>query len=357
MLYQGQFRTVHDNDLITVQLVSNNLTTTTVPIKLAKNSPVKIEQSSDDGIFSAVKSRSCTITIITDRIYEELYTGSAQGVAVTITNTTKKTILFEGYLTPCAYSQDFVTVGDSLELEAVDKLSTLENVNYYCIGGDNSHPEIKTVQSILYHAFAQCGYSGDLYYQYGSIGNMMNAFYLSESNFFDDDDEKTPWTMYEIIENICLFFGWSAVPYGNNVYLIDYQTLNRYKNAANSSAVKWYKIPSRTGSITTVAGDNKLVTISKDSYAGKGHSLSYDEVYNKISISDSIYEVEELTNDIFDSDAGNLINTSYYFTGASRFYHTHNKSVDKAWTVYFTKFLFNSDSCWTQKFFMPNTYT
>lgn len=363
MLYQGQFRTVHDNDLITVDLVTNNLTTTTIPIKLAKNSPVTIDQTSNDGLFSAIKSRSCTITLITDSIYEELYTGEAQGVSVTVTNTTKGEIIFEGYLTPCAYSQDFISPGDELQLEAVDRISTLEQINYYCIDGDNESPKIKTIHSILYHIFSQAGYTGNIYYQYYSFGNSMLDYNLAEANFFDDDDEKTPWTMYEVLEQICLFFGWSTVPYGKDVYIVDYQAIQKYGNGPGADSVRYYKVNSTGEEVIT--GPNKIVTISKDSYTGKDQTISYDDVYNKISISASIYEVDEISNDIFDSDEGNLENNFWRTLGQVRHKLINKKkkwfstkyTLKQDWDIAYTTFSFGNKSNWKQRFFMPDTLT
>jgi hypothetical protein len=56
-------------------------------------------------------------------------------------------------------------------------------------------------------------------------GNDIANLYLMESNFYDDDSEQESWTCYDVLEQICLFFGWSAVSYKNNLYLIDYETL------------------------------------------------------------------------------------------------------------------------------------
>jgi hypothetical protein len=105
MLYKGLFKSLenHNNKLFEVDIITNNDDSEITEIKLSFRSPVLINQDSDS-LFSPIKARSCTITIITEEIIPDLYTGENQGVPVTIKNITDNFILFEGFLTPCCYS-------------------------------------------------------------------------------------------------------------------------------------------------------------------------------------------------------------------------------------------------------------
>lgn len=349
MLYKSQFKSLdnHDNKLYEVQLLTNNDDSEITNIKLAYRSPVIITTDSE-GIFSPIKARGCTITIITEEIIPDLYTGENQGVPVTIKNITDNFILFEGFLTPCCYSQPYAKSEDTLELEAVDGLSTLKNIPYDKISNTKT---IKSVQEILYNIFAQSGYSGDLYCMYDSLdGNDIANLYLMESNFFDDDSEQESWTCYEVLEQICLFFGWSAVSYKNNLYLIDYETLQK-----TDTYYTWRKISNPFSSLVSIL-DNNLITLSKESYASSDANLSYDQVYNKITINDSIYELDEIINDIFDSDSKDLINNAADIQGSSRFIHTTKDKEDKSWTVYYTTYTFNTGSNWKQHYYSVDTF-
>lgn len=315
-------------------------------LKLAGQSPVIITTESD-GLFSPIKSRNCTIRIVTDEIIPELYSPENQGTKVVVQEQYNQYPLFEGWLTPCAYNQGYSKALDELELEFVDCLSTLKNIDYTFI---DSTPKIQTVQAILYNIWQKTGYSGNFYYHGYSLNKLLSQYKLSESNFMDDDEEHTPWKCYEVLEEICKFFGFSAVPYQNDVYLIDYETINNSNNIYS-----WRRIVNATSS-EMVQKDSGLKTIDKDTYSGSEHQLSYDEVYNKISINDSIYEIEEITTDIFDTDNKVLINTAATTIGSSRFTHTHKGDEDKAWTVYWTKYLFSQNSNWTEKFYSVDTF-
>ena len=347
MLYKGQFKSLenHNNKLFEVQLITNNDDSESTELKLSHRSPVIITTESE-GIFSPIKSRGCTITIITDEVIEDLYSPENQGVKVIVLNKTDNIIMFEGFLSPCSYSQPYAKSLDSLELEAVDSVSTLKNILYDKVSNTKI---IKSIQEILYNIFSQCDYSGDLYIIYDSISNPDIAnIKLSESNFFDDDG--TPWSCYDILEQICLFLGLSLLSYQNNLLLVDYETLQKSNTFTN-----WRKI-SNPFSSTVSNLNNNLITLNKDSYAGTDSNISYDFVYNKISLNDSIYEIEEITTDIFDTDNRALINNAAETLGSSRFVHYHKDKEDKAWTVFWTTYKFNSSSNWKERFYSVDTF-
>lgn len=350
MLYQGQFKSLENNNnkLYQVDIITNQDDNDVTNIKLSHQSPVIISNDSD-GLFAPIKASSCTITIITDQIIPDLYSPLNQGVYIQVKNITDNEIIWEGWNTPCSYNQPYAKSLDSLEIEAVSCLSTLKNIPYDKVSNTKT---IKTVQEILYSIFLKTGYTGNLYYMYDSLGTtLLSDLQLSESNFFDDDAEQSSWSCYEVLEQICLFFGWSAVAYKNNIYLIDYETLQK-----SDTYYTWRKIIDSTTSQVSILNNN-LITITKDDYAGSDTNISLDEVYNKVSLNDSIYEIEEITTDIWDTDSKQLINVARTGLGSSRFIHYHKDEEEKAWQIYWTKYIFNLNSNWKQHFYSVDDYT
>ena len=351
MLYKGYFHGLehHLNYQYSVSLITQNDDSETTNIKLAYRSPVIITTDSE-GLFAPIKSCGCTITIVTDEMIPDLYSPENQGVFVEVKNDSLNEILFQGFLSPCAYSQPYAKSLDTLEIEAVSCLSTLQNIPYDKVSNTKT---IKTVQAILYDIFQQTGYTGYFYHMRDSLsqtmeGESLRDYKLQESNFFDDNGEA--WTCYEVLEQICLFFGWSAVPFGDSVYLIDYETISKDNNYD-----KWIKLSYPTG-YEYITGTNNLVTITKDDYAGSDTVISLDEIYNKISLNDSIYELDEISTDIFDTDNRQLINNAAETLGGSRFIHTHKGHEDKAWTIYWTTYSFTENSNWKQHFYSVDTF-
>ena len=129
MKYTGRFKNIKE-ETIQVNIITNNSTAQETEIRFADESPVVITQESSDGIFSPIKSRSCTITIVTNDVYLDMYSGSSHGTKVIVNNLTTGECLFYGYLTPCEYNQPFTYLNE-LELEAIDAVSTLKDFRYY----------------------------------------------------------------------------------------------------------------------------------------------------------------------------------------------------------------------------------
>ena len=347
MLYRGSFHSLenHNDKIFQVDLITNSDDSEITEIKLSFNNPVVITTDSD-GLFAPIKSSSCTITILVDEFIPDLYSPENQGIYIQVKNITDNEIIWQGWNTPCSYSQPYAKSLDNLEIEAVSCLSTLQNIKYDQVSNTKT---IKTVHEILYNIFQKTGYSGSLYYMNDSLGTSLSELKLQESNFFDDDGEA--WSCYEIIEQICLFMGWSAIPFGNNIYLIDYETLLKSDNIT-----EWRKIINSTTSQVSILNNN-LITISKDSYAGSDTNISLDEVYNKISLNDSIYEIEEITTDIWDTDNKQLINVARTTLGTSRFIHYHKGEEEKAWQVYWTKYIFNQNANWKERYYSVDNFT
>jgi len=252
----------------------------------AGESPVMIEQSSPDGLFSPIKSRAATLTVLTRTPFYDMYSPTVQGTLVDIHNLTSGECIFTGFLTPCQYNQPYVGL-DSLELEAVDRLSTLEDINYKYLRGSASVVSIIRIIKYLIHQVA--GYKGNIYgpTKLKGANSYTHAFegeYINDENFYDDDDEHTPWTCYDVLEEIGRIYGVSFIPYGDDVYIIDPKINSREEG----NEISYYNYD--TGE--TVTKTVKKV-IGVNDYLGDQHDIELDEVYNKISVSANIYEIDK----------------------------------------------------------------
>lgn len=307
-VYVGQFGDINDNVYnvtIDAHLISDS---EEKEIEFGET-PCVIE-SSDDELFAPIKSRSCTIDILTKEWLFDLYSPVAKGVSVKV----KKGLntVFFGYLTPNSYDQSYTYI-DNITLEAVDAVSVLKDFKYSCQG---SMPSYLGVKDIIIQLLNNAGYSGMLYVPNTLTGlngssnaNTFNSLTISEGNFFDDDDERTPWTQYEVLEEIMRFFGWSLCPDGDNVYIIDYRVVGNNNTTPTFLA---YEIPTGTQSSNVSRADN--LNITESTYTSGEPSLSMDDVYNKIEISDNLYEIEEIAPDIFDENTHISINDEKNFS-------------------------------------------
>lgn len=270
--------------------------------------------SSSNGIFSPIKSRSCTLEIVSNDYMQDMYTSKSRDIPVKVekyTSTSQGNIwktIFKGYLTPAVYNQTYDYL-NTISLEAVEAVSTTKDYKYSPISGNQ--PKYQKMLNIVMHILAQAGYTGQLYVpttytkvNTTSTDHAAATLYISEGNFYDDDDQHTPWTQYEVLEEILKYYGWSLCPDGNNVYLIDYRVIGKSQDVYFDV----YNITSKTLSSSNVnmnegirIGD-KWNGVDLDILGPGQSTIEMDNVYNKIEISDNLYEIEEIAPDIFDDD-------------------------------------------------------
>ena len=182
MKYEGRFRTLKD-EMIQVVIITNNDASQEEEIFFADESPVMISQSSD-GIFSPIKSRSCTIKLVTKDVYFDIYSGSSHGTSVAVNNLTNSECLFYGYVTPCQYNQPYL-YNNEIEIEAVDAISTLQDFKYSYLNGKESSVAI---MDIIKKLMEIAGYSGKIYMQYNA--NKMRAalnYTPTQYEYINDD--------------------------------------------------------------------------------------------------------------------------------------------------------------------------
>jgi len=296
MLYKGRFKNINE-ETIQVQIITQNDETEETSLTFVDESPVIISQSSD-GLFSPIKSRSCEITIVTLAPYFDMYSGSSHGTKVIVHNLTTGECLFFGYLTPCEYNQPYTYLNE-LSLEAVDALSTLQDFKYSFQNGESS--ELVSVASVLeYSLKTVAGYPGKIYVP--KVAMQMNkgktgGFYPTQYEFIAEDlfmgeDEDDVMSYYEVLEEICKYFCLTAVPYGEDVYLLDYESIAKY-----DVEHEWLSASDELEFINILDGTHNMVSvpesITMEDYAGEDHDIELDEVYNKVKAEAETKEVED----------------------------------------------------------------
>lgn len=317
MKYEGRFRTLKD-EMIQVVIITNNDASQEEEIFFADESPVMISQSSD-GIFSPIKSRSCTIKLVTKDVYFDIYSGSSHGTSVAVNNLTNSECLFYGYVTPCQYNQPYL-YNNEIEIEAVDAISTLQDFKYSYLNGKESSVAI---MDIIKKLMEIAGYSGKIYMQYNA-NKMWAALnytptqfeYINDDIFFEDDGEASD--CYAVLEEICNFYGISCVPYGNDVFFVDYQVI-AYVEDDNLLYTDLKSLVNSTFYITD--------SITKEDYAGDDQNLEMDEVYNKINIKADVAEVKD--DDLGVNPEDDAKSSTYYDTRIAN----GERSDGKKWAI------------------------
>lgn len=305
MKYVGEFTSLYDKRY-KVEIITNYDTTQTKEITLAAD-PVTITTESD-GLFAPIKSRSCSITIVSNEVYFDMYAASAKQNTVTVykqwvdpenPNNKGWEVFFEGYVTPGVYDQSW-TYMDQFTIECCDKLSILQYYKYEYDDYVNKGEQQLSLKRLILKCLNVAEYS-DTYFRFPKYSSMysrtddtcfLDLVTVSEANFFDDDDEHTPWTYEDVLTEICNFLGVSCCVWHEMIYFVDYQLINQYDKQMGSET--WENLGRYYGFSNSTYGYMELserpITLTKDDMMGNKPSLSLDAVYNKISVSCSLYD-------------------------------------------------------------------
>ena len=99
-------------------------------LKFSGSNPVMINlNGSADDIYAPIKTTSCDVNIVSNKILDDLYTPTKNGVVMIVTRQTGEDVtetIWEGYMTPNTYSQDVTQNLDDIALTAIDPLSILK---------------------------------------------------------------------------------------------------------------------------------------------------------------------------------------------------------------------------------------
>lgn len=284
MKYIGQFQTVNDSRY-TVSLITNGDDSSTTNVVLG-DSPVIIEYVNDDNIYSPAKYSTATIKLITNDYLPDLYSGSAQGVKVSVEGLYK----WNGYLTPNIYSQAYDASIEELELEAIDGLSTLQYFKYKPISGLK---DIISFTDLIIHLLKKCNcYTSFFIPKVMQINNdcITNQLYISEQNFFDEDDQ--PMTYQEVLEEVCKYLNVTVMAAGDAVYFLDYDYIKTELNQI------YYGIDIYTDHRWETSGysERYITNTLADT------TISLDTVFNKVILKDSLYSFDSIIPSIWDED-------------------------------------------------------
>lgn len=290
--YTGYFRDIADKQYRVVITTSSG--DNTEEITLSTDPFVTEIETNDAHIYKSCKYSSATIRIVASSYMFDLYAATAQSNKVVLYDN-NNAIKWVGYITPNLYSMGYENIEEEIEIEAIDALSTLQYYDYTTITSTKNIVSFKQIIDKLLlkcNAYKEYYVSNNTQLDSQTEDKLIENLYISEQNFFDEDDEVM--SMQEVLEEICKYLNLSCVADGDVVYFLDYDAI---KNNINT----YYKY-----SLTNTATTATLVTlqhthaIEGNSYAENGQQISLDNVYNKVTVKDSLYSFDSIIPSIWD---------------------------------------------------------
>lgn len=222
-------------------------------LRFAGKLPVVINRNGDTrDIYSPIRSSSCDITVVSNKILSDLYTNDKKGIKVKVEKIGKTNIpnmwqlpvvLFEGYMTPNSYSQKLSPNLDNIDMTAIDPLAVLK---YLYVDDILEKAKSITMGELIAKALAAVKIDcNDLWIEntvsYTDAENVNYNFVdlvVQTSNFWDEGDD--PSSVYDVVCECLRLFGYTLTFTGER-YMI-YNVISDHDFGTNYRDFLRYKI-------------------------------------------------------------------------------------------------------------------
>ena len=179
----------------------------------------------EDFMYHPVRTSTATIQVLDSELLLDLYSINNQYAAVKLI---KNDVLeWTGYIKPEQFTQPFVPTVQSVSVECVSALSTLEHIEYEA-QTDSGYITLWNLMKYLIGS-ANGGYRGVyIPHVYGASsvmsGNVLSDILLCEENFTSQE-----MTLDEVLENVCKFLNWTVYDLKGFLYFVDADWRGAYR--------------------------------------------------------------------------------------------------------------------------------
>lgn len=165
-------------------------------------------------LYQPIKPLSATIQIATKEVLDDIYAQGYFDVTVKIYDMDNNVILFDGYVVPQQYNQDY-RYFNVVEIECVSILSSLINRKY------NKTQTYCYIYDLINEYLGHNVYIDSKFYDSFNIAVKEDIIY---------SDKNQPWTIFEIFEKSLTLYGLTLIEQNNKYYIIDYKSINLQSN-------------------------------------------------------------------------------------------------------------------------------
>lgn len=294
MSYVGHFRDI-DDVLYTVEVITSVPESTEVT--LSESPFVTSMEPSKDHIYKPARYSGATVSILSNNYLPDIYSPRPHGTRVRLLRGSE--VVWVGFATPCLYTMGYARPLEVVEVECIDGLSTLQYLKY-----STAEKSIVAFRHIIDKCLAACTVYTDYYVaatlrlQESIEIPVIDQLMVSEGLFFDEKDtdetdEDVAWTMQDVLEQIAQYLGLTMFAQGTSVYFVDYDAI---KNGVND----YYHYLIGSEASPTLETISVPVAVTGSSHSRTGASLSMGDVYNKITVQDSLYSFNNAMPGFFD---------------------------------------------------------
>ena len=265
--------------------------------------------------FQHIIKRSAIVNLVTDIYLGDYFFGNnARDIQVLIFRELE--LIFVGFVEANQYNQTWAFPSDTLTINCVDVLSTLEYFNYANLRNDTQYQAYKQqadnvspktiIQDIFVTNLGTLDFVNNIQSKVfwdkskslldGS--DIMQNMMVSELLFLDDDFDSL-WTSDQVLNEVLQYLNLHIVQLGRDFYIFD----NEYLNRIDSEHKAFYDLFGNT-TLTKQITTSQLTpyTLQKMHYNSDDTNLTVGDVYNKIEIKANLIDNEDVIESPFDDD-------------------------------------------------------
>lgn len=261
-------------------------------LKFAGKLPVVIKRNGDTrDVFNPIRSSSCDITVVSNKILSDLYTNDKKGIKVKVEKCDElgeTMTLFEGYMTPNSYSQELSPNLDNIDMTAIDPIAVLK---YLYVDDILKKSKSLTMGELIAKALAAVKIDvNELWIEdtvrYTDTRNVNYNFaelVVQTSNFWDEGND--PSSVYDMVSECLRLFGYTLTFTGDK-YMI-YNVITDHTFGTRYRFFTKYKI--EDGGTLTFIGTRQL--LYNDDFHFKHSENEWTTVDNNPTVSiDNTYD-------------------------------------------------------------------
>lgn len=232
----------------------------------------------EDFVYEPLRTSSATLTILDNRLLLDLFSINNQYAPVKLYKDDK--LMWTGYITPEQFTQPYLPTPDSISIDCISAMGTLENIKYE---QQTESGFISMLDLLRYLILAAKGGYEKVYIphvyassesKYTTGKDVFDEIELVEENFTSQD-----MMLDEVMEYICRFFSWTMYDYEGSLYFIDPDWQGEY-HAYNENLTSYVRIIPNEVSLQNIG------------FAGIDHTIDVINGYNKVAV--------KAVNNVFD---------------------------------------------------------
>ena len=222
----------------------------------------------EDFVYTPVRTSSATINVLDSDLLLDLYSINNQYAAVRLLR--NGVLEWTGYIKPEQFTQPYVPEVQSVSVECVCALSTLEHMDYEV----QTETGYISAWELLRYLIGRCngGYRGVyIPWVYGKTsamtGNVLEEMILCEENFTSEE-----MNLMEVLEALCKFLNWTVYDIKGRLWFVDADWNGSYR--VYDEALTSY----------TTANGNEVLVQNVGMNGSGSNTLDVVPGYNKASV-------------------------------------------------------------------------